>query len=65
MTDYYAYTIGSNGHFKSRAVITTVDDENAKRIARQMLKGRTIELWEMSRFIERIEPDPSLARSAW
>jgi len=30
-------------------VITSVDDENAKRVARQMSEGGTIELWEIGR----------------
>jgi len=57
MPDYYAYTIGSDGHIKGLTVVTGVDDEEAKRIAGRLLDGKIVDLWEMGRFVGRLEPN--------
>jgi hypothetical protein len=56
MSEYYVYTIGEDGHIAGRVAITCEDDEGAKRQAELMVDGRAIEVWQMARFIVRLEP---------
>ncbi|WP_342712761.1 hypothetical protein AAFG13_17355 [Bradyrhizobium sp. B124] len=48
-TGYYAYFIGPDGHIQDRVVILVDDDEEAKSLARQLVDGHDIELWQGAR----------------
>jgi len=48
---YYAYAIGPDGHIVSRVVVLGDDDEDAIRLAEQLVDGHDIELWQGSRKI--------------
>lgn len=59
MGEYYAYRIGENGHIENRVELICDNDSEAKRLARQLVDGHAIELWQGTRMIDRLEPDPS------
>jgi hypothetical protein len=56
MADYYAYFIGIDGHMSKRFRIACDDDEEAKRLAEQMVDGHALELWQESRTVATFEP---------
>ena len=56
MGEYYVYRIGEDGHIEHRVELICDDDSEAKRLARQLVDGHTIELWQGTRMIERLEP---------
>ena len=49
MTDYYAYTIGEDGHIRGRIALRCTNDEEAKRYVRALVDGHSIELWQEAR----------------
>lgn len=49
MTDYRAYIIGRDGHFKTFKIIVAADDEQAVDAARQFVDGCAVEVWELDR----------------
>lgn len=51
MADYRAYIIGSDGHFKSYEVIEAKDDDNAVMIAKKLVDGHDVEVWQLDRKI--------------
>ena len=57
MPGYYAYLIGVDGRFEKRVAIVSDDDEEAKRLAKQMVDGHAIELWQEARKIATFEPE--------
>jgi hypothetical protein len=57
MPGYYAYLIGHDGRISDRVVIECSDDEEAKRVAKQMVDGHAIELWHEARMIATFEPE--------
>jgi hypothetical protein len=57
MPGYYAYLIGFDGRFEKRVAIVSDDDEEAKRLAKQMVDGHAIELWQEARKIATFEPE--------
>ena len=56
MAGYYAYLIGVDGRISKRVTIVCDDDEEAKRLAKQMVDGHAIELWQEARMIATFEP---------
>jgi len=57
MPGYYAYIIGTDGHIENRVEIVCKDDQEAKRLAKQVaFVGRTVELWQQARKIAEIKP---------
>jgi hypothetical protein len=46
MAGYYAYLIGVDGRTSKRVDIVCDDDEEAKRLAKQMVDGHALELWQ-------------------
>lgn len=56
MTGYYAYIFDDQDHIKERVEIIGDNDDEAKRLAKQLLDGSPVELWERSRKVERFEP---------
>jgi hypothetical protein len=49
MPCYYAYLIDIDGRIAKRDVIVCDDDEQAKRVAKQMTDCHAIELWQEAR----------------
>jgi hypothetical protein len=56
MSGYYAYIIGDDGHVRDRIVIQGADDEEAKRLAKQLVDGHAVELWQEARKVETFPP---------
>jgi hypothetical protein len=57
MPCYNAYFIDTAGRIAKRDVIVCEDDEQAKGLAKQMVDGHAIELWQEARMIATFEPE--------
>jgi len=57
MPGYHTYLIGEDGRIAKRISIECVDDEEAKRVAKQMTDCHAIELWQEARMIATFEPE--------
>jgi hypothetical protein len=57
MPCYHAYLINADGRIAKRDAIECDDDEQAKRVAKQMADRHAIELWQEARMIATFEPD--------
>ena len=55
MGGYYAYIIGDDDHIRGRVEIVCEDDEEAKRLAKQLVDGHAVELWQQTRKVHRFE----------
>lgn len=53
---YHAMTIASDQTVVSDVSIPADDDEQAIGMAKQLVNGHAVELWDRLRFIERFEP---------
>jgi hypothetical protein len=51
MNEYRAYIIGPDGRVLRRIDLFCVDDEAAKKQARQLIDGHDVELWQFDRRI--------------
>jgi hypothetical protein len=51
MSNYRAYIVGTDGHFKSSEVIEADDDENALNIAGEFATEHPVEVWQLDRKI--------------
>lgn len=59
MPEYRVYTIGhTDGQFIAVRSIECPNDQAAIRQARQMLDGHSLEVWELERFIVRLDHQP-------
>jgi hypothetical protein len=56
VTEYRAYTVGSDGHFVDFKSLICVDDAEAIEKAMLLVDGADIELWSGNRFITRLLP---------
>ena len=63
MDGYHVYVIGSDGHIVNRVDIHTDDEAEARRLARRIVEGLPVELWQSTRMIERLEPPKTQAVS--
>jgi hypothetical protein len=57
MEEYRAYLIGPDGHIINRVDICAPDQQEARRLAKRVVDGHAVELWQADRFIERFEPE--------
>ena len=57
MSGYYAYFTGDDGHITSRVTVLAVNDEEAKRLAKQSVDGHAVELWQEGRQIAIFNPE--------
>jgi hypothetical protein len=57
--NYTDYIIGRDGRIQRRVDFVSPDDDYARQIAKRMVAGYVIELWQRARKIERFEPDRS------
>jgi hypothetical protein len=51
VTEYRAYIIGPDGHILRRIDLFCVDDDAAKKQAKQLVDGHDVELWQLDRQI--------------
>jgi hypothetical protein len=58
VTDYRAYTVGSDRHFVGYEPLVCVDDDEAIDKAKRLVDGRDIELWSGGRFVKRLNAAP-------
>jgi len=63
MDGFHAYVIGLDGHIVNRVDIHTDDEAEARRLARRIVEGLPVELWQSTRMIERLEPPKTQAVS--
>ena len=65
MPEYRIYTIGhTDGQFIAVRSIECPDDQAAIRQARQMLDWHSLEVWELERFVIRLDLHPSTERNS-
>ena len=57
MADYRAYTVGLDGRFIGFEPMVCADDAEAIKKAELLVGDRSIELWNGSRFVIRLEPE--------
>jgi hypothetical protein len=57
VTEYRAHVIGPDGHIINRVDVVCKDEIEARRLAKQVVDGQAVELWQSDRFIERFEPE--------
>ena len=50
--DYRAYIMGPDGHIENRVELRCDDDVEAIRLAKQLVDGHDVELWQLDRHIE-------------
>ncbi len=60
MPGYYAYLIGDDDHITARVEIICDDDQEAKRLAKQLVDRQAVELWQEARKLGRFDPNKSL-----
>jgi hypothetical protein len=53
MADYRAYIVDHDGHFLTYSALDCVDDDDAKKQAKQLVDGHDVELWQCARNVER------------
>jgi hypothetical protein len=51
MSDYRAYIVGHDGCFHSSKAIMAEDDDQALKVAEQLVDGHDVELWQLDRKI--------------
>jgi hypothetical protein len=56
MIGYYAYIIGDDGHIQNRVEIVCKDDEEATRLAKKLVNGHAVELWQQARKVAAFDP---------
>ena len=59
MSDYRAYIVDTDGHFKSSEIIVAESDEQVLKIAEQFVDGHDVELWQLDRKIAVLRPKNS------
>jgi hypothetical protein len=57
MADYRAYTVGLDGRFMGFEPLVCADDAEAIEKVKLLVGDRSIELWNGSRFVIRLEPE--------
>ena len=53
MEGYRAYILGDDGHVLDRVDLNCDNDAEATRLARQLLDGHDVELWQLGRFVRK------------
>ena len=52
MPDYRAFIMGPDGHVQNRVELRCDDDAEAIRLAKQLVDGHDVELWQLDRQVE-------------
>ena len=55
MQDYRAYIMGPDGHVQNRVDLQCDDDAEALKLAKQLVDGQDVELWQLDRKIETLK----------
>lgn len=55
MREYRANLIGPDGHILYRVDLICENQDRARALAKQLVDGHAVELWERGRLIERFE----------
>jgi hypothetical protein len=55
MPDYRAYIMGTDGHIQNRVDMRCNDDVEALRLAKQLVDGHDVELWQLDRKVETLK----------
>ncbi len=61
MSDYRAYTVGTDGRFIGFEPLVCNNDDDAIARASSLLDGKDIELWDGARFVIRLHHKPKSA----
>lgn len=59
MTNYRLYTVGNDGHFVACREFACGNDEDAVVWAKQLVDEAPVELWNLARFVIRLQPVPA------
>jgi hypothetical protein len=51
MAEYRAYVVATDGHFINSIELECADDTEAMELAKQLVDGHDIELWQLARKI--------------
>lgn len=57
VANFRAYIIGTDGHVSRRVDLPADTEPEARAMARQLVDGHAVELWELAKRIERFEPE--------
>jgi hypothetical protein len=57
MEEYRAYVIGRLGHIINRVDFLCSNEDEARKVAKDIADVHAIELWRAGRFIERFDPE--------
>ena len=60
MQGYRAYIMGPDGHVQNRVDLRCHDDVEATRLAKQLVDGCDVELWQLDRKIETLKHPGSI-----
>jgi hypothetical protein len=52
MEGYRAYILGADGHVENRVDLMCEDEAEATRLAKQLVDGHDVELWQLARRVE-------------
>jgi hypothetical protein len=55
VTEYRAYVIGDDGHIEASRAFVCESDADATVWAKQLVDGHDVELWNLERFVIRLE----------
>jgi hypothetical protein len=58
--EYRAYIVGEDGHFASYRAFVCTDDSEAITMAKQLVDGHDVELWQRDRKIATFEHNPKM-----
>ena len=58
--DYRAYIMGPDGHVQNRVELRCDDDVEATRLAKQVVDGHDVALWQLDRHIKHTSESPIL-----
>ena len=58
VTEYRAFTVGSDGHFTGYEPLICADDAEAIELAKRLVVSHDVELWSGDRFVIRLDHKP-------
>lgn len=59
MEGYRAYILGFDGHVRNRVDLICDDEAEAIRLAKQLVDGHDVELWQLGRLVGMFTARPS------
>jgi hypothetical protein len=64
MQEYRAYIMGPDGHVQKRVDLRSNDEDEAIGVARQLVDGHDVELWQLDRQIRTFKAVPKEGEAA-